>query len=128
MSRRLYEVLIERVFRSEEKKQDSRVGRADIEALEKEISIDIADLRRDIRALRRDLLPHGRAKEQEKAAVRKASATLRPPSVIGVDTSQAVRVVPSFNGIRFRMLEIELETIVDVKSQIEIIQLLYCIS
>ena len=54
-SRRLYDVLIERVFRDEEKKNDARVGKADIDALEKEISIDVADLRRDIRNLRRDL-------------------------------------------------------------------------
>ena len=53
--RRLYEKLIERVFRSEEKKQDSKIGRGDFENLEKEISIDIADLRRDIRNLRRDM-------------------------------------------------------------------------
>ena len=53
--RRVYEVLIERVFRSEEKKQGAKIVRTDIEALEKEISIDIADLRRDVRNLRRDL-------------------------------------------------------------------------
>ncbi len=44
-NRKLYDVLIERVFRDEEKKNDARVGKADIDALEKEISIDIADLR-----------------------------------------------------------------------------------
>ncbi len=31
------------------------MGKADIDALEKEVSIDIADLRRDIRNLRKDL-------------------------------------------------------------------------
>ena len=46
--RKLYDMLIERVFRSEEKKNDSKVGRSDIENLEKEIAIDIADLRRDV--------------------------------------------------------------------------------
>jgi len=35
--RRLYDILIERVFRSEEKRNDTRVGRADIDALEKEV-------------------------------------------------------------------------------------------
>ena len=44
-SRRLYDILIERVFRDEEKRNDSRVGKSDIDALEKEVSIDIADLR-----------------------------------------------------------------------------------
>lgn len=53
--RRIYDTLIERVFRSEEKKQDSRVSKSDLDALEKEISIDIADLRRDIRRLKKDL-------------------------------------------------------------------------
>ena len=54
--RRGYDGLIERVFRSEEKQADKSVGRVDLEALEKEISIDIAELKRDIRGLRRDLL------------------------------------------------------------------------
>eukprot|EP00095_Tigriopus_kingsejongensis_P008164 maker-scaffold735_size104922-snap-gene-0.26 protein:Tk08164 transcript:maker-scaffold735_size104922-snap-gene-0.26-mRNA-1 annotation:"short transient receptor potential channel 7-like" len=76
--RRLYDTLIERVFRSEEKKQDSRVGRADIEALEKEISIDIADLRRDIRTLRKDLsLPtHKFITPRDGYPMRKISAAL----------------------------------------------------
>ncbi len=51
--RRRYDILIERVFRAEEKKADTNVGRVDLEALEKEISIDIAELRRDLRGLRR---------------------------------------------------------------------------
>ena len=34
---------------------DTKVGKTDIDNLEKEICIDIADLRRDIRNLRKDL-------------------------------------------------------------------------
>ncbi len=48
-------MLIERAFRTKAKRNDQRIGKADLEALEKEISIDVADLRRDIRNLRRDL-------------------------------------------------------------------------
>ena len=55
--RQEYNTLIERVFRSEDKtRQDTSVNRIDLDAIEKEISIDIAELRRDLRALRRDLL------------------------------------------------------------------------
>ena len=55
--RQEYNTLIERVFRSEDKtRQDTSVNRIDLDAIEKEISIDIAELRRDLRALKRDLL------------------------------------------------------------------------
>ncbi len=95
-NRRLYDSLIERVFRAEEKKNDSRVGKADIDALEKEISIDIADLRRDIRNLRRDMKLPGskpslgarpsntlRAQRQEEAVrqSRKISQALQLPDL-----------------------------------------------
>jgi len=53
--RRYYDFLVERVFRRQEKLQESSVKRVDIEALEKEICIDIAELRRDVRALRKDM-------------------------------------------------------------------------
>ena len=48
-------VLIERVFRQEELNQDKRVCRSDIDAMEKEISIDIAELRRDLRTTSAEL-------------------------------------------------------------------------
>ena len=47
--------LIERVFRQEELNQDKRVGRSDLDAMEKEISIDIAELRRDLRTMPEEL-------------------------------------------------------------------------
>lgn len=85
--RRLYDVLIERAFRSEVKHSDERVGRADFEALEKEISIDIADLRRDIRNLRRDLkLPVKRSvTHRDGYAYRKMNETLKIPNVPEAD-------------------------------------------
>ena len=58
--RRKYDVLIERVFRSEDKQQDRSISRVDLDALEKEISIDIAELRRDLRSLRKDLLDNSK--------------------------------------------------------------------
>ena len=54
-TRKNYDELIERVFRCEEKRSESTVTRNDLEALEKEISIDIAELRRDLRSFRKDL-------------------------------------------------------------------------
>lgn len=43
-------------IRREEKQQESWVTKVDIENLEKEISIDIAELRKDLRGLCKDLL------------------------------------------------------------------------
>ena len=43
------------MFRCEEKRSEASVTRNDLEALEKEISIDIAELRRDLRSFRKDL-------------------------------------------------------------------------
>ena len=54
--RRHYDDLIERVFRQEEKRHESSVSKVDIDNLEKEVGIDIAELRKDLRNLRRDLL------------------------------------------------------------------------
>ncbi len=42
--------------RQEEKRHESSVTKVDIDNLEKEVCIDIAELRKDLRALRRDLL------------------------------------------------------------------------
>ena len=54
-TRKNHDELIERVFRCEEKRSEASVTRNDLEALEKEISIDIAELRRDLRSFRKDL-------------------------------------------------------------------------
>ena len=43
------------MFRQEEINQDKHVGRSDLDAMEKEISIDIAELRRDLKTLSADL-------------------------------------------------------------------------
>ena len=66
-TRKKYDELIERVFRSEEKKSESSVNRNDLEALEKEISIDIAELRRDLRSFRKDLF-NGKGKAASEAS------------------------------------------------------------
>ena len=49
--------MIERVFRSNDK-QDNSIKVVDLDALEKEISIDIAELRRDLRSWKNDLYEH----------------------------------------------------------------------
>ena len=49
--------MIERVFRSNDK-QDNSIKVVDLDALEKEISIDIAELRRDLRSWKNDLYDH----------------------------------------------------------------------
>lgn len=54
--RQRFDILFDRVFRFEENHTDTSVSRIDLEALEKEISIDIAELKREIRRLGRDLL------------------------------------------------------------------------
>ena len=64
-TRKKYDELIERVFRSEEKKSESSVNRNDLEALEKEISIDIAELRRDLRSFRKDLFSERNGKASD---------------------------------------------------------------
>ena len=43
--------LLERVFIKEQFYQDKSVGRTDLDAMEKEVSIDIAELRRDLRSM-----------------------------------------------------------------------------
>ena len=41
--------MVERVFRREESNQDKVLGKTDLDAMEKEISIDIAELKRDMK-------------------------------------------------------------------------------
>ena len=49
--RKAYSVLLDRVFLSEEVYQDKNVYKTDLDAMEKELSIDIAELRRDFRTI-----------------------------------------------------------------------------
>ena len=42
--RKAYTMLVERVFRREELNQDKVLGKSDLDAMEKEVSIDIAEL------------------------------------------------------------------------------------
>lgn len=55
LTRKQYAVLMERVFRREASNKDTVVNKNDIATLEKEISIDIAELRRDVAAFKDDL-------------------------------------------------------------------------
>ena len=43
--------MVERVFRREESNQDKVLGKTDLDAMEKEISIDIAELKRDMKRI-----------------------------------------------------------------------------
>ena len=43
--------MVERVFRREESNQDKVLGKTDLDAMEKEISIDIAELKRDVKRI-----------------------------------------------------------------------------
>ena len=47
--RKAYTVLVERVFRREALNEDKVLGKSDLDAMEKEISIDIAELKRDLK-------------------------------------------------------------------------------
>ena len=49
--RKAYSVLLDRVFLSEEVYQDKNIYKTDLDAMEKELSIDIAELRRDFRTV-----------------------------------------------------------------------------
>lgn len=49
--RKAYTILVERVFHREDLNQDKVLGKSDMDALEKEISIDIAELKRDLKRL-----------------------------------------------------------------------------
>ena len=53
--RKAYSVLLDRVFLSEEVYQDKNVYKTDLDAMEKELSIDIAELRRDFRTISSDI-------------------------------------------------------------------------
>ena len=66
------------------------MGRSDIEALEKEISIDIADLRRDIRNLRKDIkLPTAKfVTPRDGYTTRKISAALLTPPVRTLESEE----------------------------------------
>ena len=49
--RKAYTILVERVFHREDLNQDKVLGKSDMDAMEKEISIDIAELKRDMKRL-----------------------------------------------------------------------------
>ena len=48
-------MLVERVFRREELNQDKVLGKSDLDAMEKEISIDIAELKRDLKRVSKEI-------------------------------------------------------------------------
>ena len=72
-TRKNHDELIERVFRCEEKRSEASVTRNDLEALEKEISIDIAELRRDLRSFRKDLFNEEATLQRRSGKEEKAS-------------------------------------------------------
>lgn len=84
--RKGYSLLIDRVFRREQLKQEEQLGRTDLEALEKEISIDVAELRRDLRAMKLELLNSIKrstlsvhaSSEPETAAILPQAGTIAP--------------------------------------------------
>ena len=64
--RKAYSVLLDRVFLSEEVYQDKNVYKTDLDAMEKELSIDIAELRRDFRTFTSEIQSSLEAHENDR--------------------------------------------------------------
>ena len=88
--RKAYSVLLDRVFLSEEVYQDKNVYKTDLDAMEKELSIDIAELRRDFRTITSDIQSTLEAFENNRT--KDMSKSSDPTTKVKSDTENSISV------------------------------------